>query len=143
MNDRSEMTAVEKAEVLNATTEELTARALLAIEELAIRTHSDVLWAAVRELRPKTDGYRIALRPDHDGYLDDVVVNDVECFRMEDMGDHWWLCCYLAGSEERIVFNVGHQGHSKARIVASIGELPLLPGLVYEEGADPRAVTKP
>ena len=64
--------------------------------------------------------YRIALRPydseggagqspdewDHDGSgpisppLDDIVVKDVEMFRMEDMGDHFWMCCYLTGIPE-------------------------------------------
>lgn len=75
------------------------------IEQGAIERSSgplrDVLWAAVRALRP-TPEYRIALRPDERGDLDDVVVTDVSMFRMENMDGRWWLCCYLAGSDERI-----------------------------------------
>jgi len=53
--------------------------------------------------------YRIALRPDHEGQLDDVVVRDVTMFRMEDMGDSWWLCCYLDGGDDRICWDINHR----------------------------------
>lgn len=44
--------------------------------------------------------YRIALRDDDEGYLDDVVIKDVEMFRMERMDDGAiWACCYLKGHE--------------------------------------------
>lgn len=40
--------------------------------------------------------YDIALRKDDKGRLDDVVVNDVETFRMEFMSKNdIWLRCYL------------------------------------------------
>ncbi len=33
---------------------------------------------------------------DDDGALDDVVVHDVEMFRLERMdGNAWWACCHL------------------------------------------------
>ena len=41
---------------------------------------------------------RVELRPDHEGVLDDVVVNGVKMFRLERMSkNHWWGCCYLPG----------------------------------------------
>lgn len=44
--------------------------------------------------------YRIALRPDDNGDLDDVVVKDVEMFRAEIMDNRsLWMCCYLEGHE--------------------------------------------
>lgn len=56
--------------------------------------------------RTGTKGYRLALRSveewnDRDR-MDDVVVNDVSMFRMEQMSaNDWWICCYLddAGNE--------------------------------------------
>ena len=145
MNVSDEITPVDRAEVLNATDTELAARALLALEELAIRTapgaRRDALWAAVRELRPYTPGYRIALRPDHDGYLDDVVVSDVSCFRMEDMGDSWWLCCYLADSDDRVVFDVRTSG-TKRRLAVTVVEAPDPTVVTYEPGASPSDVTR-
>lgn len=49
----------------------------------------------------------IALRRlESDNSLDDVVVEDVECFRAEMMDDKTlWLCCYLTNGE-RITFYV-------------------------------------
>lgn len=41
-------------------------------------------------------GYRIALRPDGDGLLDDIVIKDVSMFRAERMTNTtWWIACYL------------------------------------------------
>jgi hypothetical protein len=49
--------------------------------------------------------YQIALRYDDLG-LDDVVVKDVEMFRMERMDDNYvWIACYLADGQE-IVFDL-------------------------------------
>ena len=78
-----------------------------------------------------TPEYRIALRPNSAGNLDDVVVNDVEMFRMEDMGDWWWLCCYLRGTDERICWSIPHNG--KHRGIATTTEWP--EGVVYEPGS--------
>jgi hypothetical protein len=90
--------------------------------------------------------YRIALRPyesnggagehpsawDHDGGgvvsppLDDIVVNDVSMFRMEDMGDHFWMCCYLEGTDERISFTVrkGRPSKGEPHLVVEAYEFP-------------------
>ena len=130
------------------TLDELEAQARALLEEVATGTpdgaRRDLLWQTVRELTPTDQRpYRIALRPDQDGYLDDVVVKDVSMFRMEDMGDWWWLCCYLAGTDDRICFHIATQGRSKARVVAQVTDTPLLPGLVYEDGAAPYDVTAP
>ena len=84
--------------------------------------------------------YRIAVRPDQDGYVDDVVVNDVSMFRMEDMGDSWWLCCYLAGTDESITFDIAKQ-RGRSRVIAKVVEWPELDGLVYEDGAGPGATS--
>lgn len=91
--------------------------------------------------RPAPDrqarAYRIALRPDEHGYLDDVVVHDVDMFRMEDMGDSWWLCCYLSATgENRICWSLRIEG---GRIVATITETPT--DATYEPGAAPEDVT--
>lgn len=69
-----------------------------------------------RPSSPRSPDYRIALRPDldrgdpmeHDTLLDDIVVKDVPMFRAEDMGDHWWVCCYLGddGTHDRICWSV-------------------------------------
>lgn len=52
--------------------------------------------------------YRIALRLDGDGMLDDVVVGDVSLFRAEMMDEQTlWMCCYLPGTgveHDRIAF---------------------------------------
>jgi hypothetical protein len=90
--------------------------------------------------------YRIALRPyesnggrggqspadwDHDGGgpvsppLDDIVVNDVSMFRMEDMGDHFWMCCYLGGTNhDRICFSVRRGRKGEPKIVVEAYEFP-------------------
>jgi hypothetical protein len=38
--------------------------------------------------------------------LDDVYVDRPTMFRMEDMGDHWWMCCYLDEEGTRIDFRI-------------------------------------
>lgn len=69
--------------------------------------------------------YQIALRHDDLG-LDDVVVKDVEMFRMERMDeDYVWLACYLTDGQE-IVFDL----HATGRITYSAREP--LPQVVYE-----------
>lgn len=88
------------------------------------RTLSDLLG----EDHATQNGYRIALRPDHKGHLDDVVVSGVKCFRMEDMGSSWWIACYLAGSDDEIVFDIAHRG-GRAVVV----DKP--EGYVYEPGS--------
>lgn len=58
--------------------------------------------------------------------LDDVVVKDVSMFRIEDMGDWTWMCCYLNGTDDRIAFSIrpGRKGKGEPRIVITAHELP-------------------
>ena len=59
------------------------------------------------------EAYDIALRPDSppsatglSNLMDDIVVNNVEMFRAEQMDTGvWWVCCYLRGGA-RLTFNV-------------------------------------
>lgn len=48
------------------------------------------------------------------GDLDDIVIGDVELFRMERMDDHWfWLRCYRE-NEPDVVFHLSaHDGKIK------------------------------
>jgi hypothetical protein len=70
----------------------------------------------------------VALRPDHTGALDDVVVTGVTMFRAEDMGDEqWWLCCYLTNGD-RITWTVGTAG--------GLETVEYPEGVVYESGSD-------
>lgn len=57
--------------------------------------------------------YRIALRDDDRGALDDVVVCDVSMFRAEMMDNKTlWMCCYFPDSEQRVTFWVrSRRGH--------------------------------
>ena len=93
-----------------------------------------------------TDEYRIALRPydseggagqspdewDHDGSgpisppLDDIVVKDVSMFRMEDMGNHFWMACYFGDDGDRICFSVrrGRPSKGEPHIVVEAYEFP-------------------
>jgi hypothetical protein len=57
--------------------------------------------------------YRLALRSvpewDDEHRMDDIVVNDVRCFRMEQMSARsWWLQCYLDDDPagDYITFNI-------------------------------------
>lgn len=88
----------------------------------------------------KEKGYRLALRPmgdDVDGRdpdeMDDVVVNDVSCFRAEIMDDrNLWMCCYLDGTgveQDRVTFNV--RAH-RSRLIFTLTETPT-GRVTYEE----------
>jgi len=75
--------------------------------------------------------YQIALRHDSLG-LDDVVVKDVELFRMERMDDdHVWLCCYLADGQ-RIDFDMWR----KEKTILYTERKMDLPDVLYERGSD-------
>ena len=75
--------------------------------------------------------YRIALRPDDDGELDDVVVKDVEMFRAERMDNRsLWMCCYLTG-HERVNFWVRVKG--RGTLEFCVTEQPS--DVPYEEGS--------
>lgn len=68
----------------------------------------------------------MALRPDHrfPEELDDVVVENVSCFRAEAMDDDvWWMCCYFPNGE-RVTFHVGIDKKPK-RIHMSVTEYPV------------------
>jgi hypothetical protein len=81
--------------------------------------------------------YQIALREDDLG-LDDVVVKDVEMFRMERMdNDAVWLCCYLADGQD-IHFDLWLEGKTikyKAR--------EPLPRATYEPRPPPEPTKNP
>lgn len=65
---------------------------------------------------------RIALRNDHAGRLDDVVVKDVEMFRAEMMSDKsLWMACYLTNGE-RITWHVSHRG--RVPLEFDVSEVP-------------------
>jgi hypothetical protein len=70
----------------------------------------------------------MALRPD-DRYpdeLDDVVVKDVETFRMEAMSDDvWWMCCYFRNGE-RVTWHATTAGpaNRRQRLAISTTEYP-------------------
>jgi hypothetical protein len=103
------------------------------------------------KVKRRSGGYRIALRPygaeggkgghpetwEHEPHvtpLDDIVVNDVSMFRMEDMGDHFWMQCYLAPATDGdyIAFNVrrGNTAKGEPGIVVTAYDLP---NVKYEE----------
>lgn len=116
---------------------------------------SDVLWACttcgtVTETDPAAGGdYRIALRPytseggkgespdEWDDLLspplDDIVVRDVAMFRMEDMGDHFWMACYLdhGPDPDTLTFTV-RRGRSKQGEPPIVVEAYEFPDVVYE-----------
>ena len=76
------------------------------------------------------EDYRIALRPDDQGDLDDVVVKDVEMFRAEMMDNRsLWMCCYLEG-HERVNFWVTAK---RGRLLFTVTEQPS--DVPYEEGS--------
>lgn len=71
--------------------------------------------------------YQIALRHDDLG-LDDVVVKDVEMFRMERMSaKNVWLCCYLTDGQ-RIDFDIWLD----KRTIKYAARESDLPNVVYE-----------
>jgi hypothetical protein len=79
--------------------------------------------------------YRIALR-DHNGRLDDVVVNDVSMFRAEMMDDTTlWMACYLPGTTERVSFWVRatRRKGQKMRLEFHVTEWPNDPAITYED----------
>lgn len=64
---------------------------------------------------------QLALRHHEDGSLDDVVVEQVQTFRAEQLGDDWyWICCYLPGGE-RVTFNLSV---CDGRVAMWLGETP-------------------
>lgn len=84
--------------------------------------------------------YRIAVRPhdEHEDWCDDIVVKDVEMFRMEQMDRRvWWACCYLAGEEDegnRIAFDIRYVAKER-EVVVTVTEWPT--GVRYEDEAGP------
>src|SRR5262245_46844075 len=85
---------------------------------------------------PPEGEHRIALRPkaghDDHGELDDIVVESVGMFRMEQMDEGvWWACCYLAGEEaqNRITFDIRLKDKD---FIVTCTEFPT--GVTYENG---------
>ena len=78
-------------------------------------------------------GFRLALRSPVDGFLDDVVVNDVSMFRAEMLSEtHLWLACYLPGTGvegDRVAFDVSVR---EGRLHFEVVEGPT--GVVQHEG---------
>ena len=69
--------------------------------------------------------------------VDDVVVNDVETFRLEQMDRNFWFaCCYLTGEDgaNRIAFNICYRPEQDD-VIVSVTEWP--ENVPYEEGAGP------
>lgn len=86
-------------------------------------------WMVMRDV---DTGYRIALRPDEEGMLDDVVVDDVSMFRAEMMGPgELWMAAYLNGSEDRVAFWV--KAVKKGVLEFVVTESPT--DVVYEKGS--------
>lgn len=90
-------------------------------------------------------GYRLALRPDESGadpmksdtLLDDIVVNNVTCFRAEQMDRNvWWVACYLDDdTNDRICWDV--RARSKPnRIEWTTIEFPETGNYEHELGRD-------
>jgi hypothetical protein len=113
----------------------------------------DVLRDAITVDNPQDDSYRIALRSyeaaggagqdpsEWDGTsppLDDIVVQDVAMFRMEDMGDYFWMSCYLNGGDEQITFNV-RRGNRKKGEPGIVVEAYEFPDVTYETRTAPDA----
>lgn len=98
-----------------------------------------------RGRREEPDVYRIAVRPtasspgmevDHRD-VDDVVVNRVELFRLEQMDRNvWFACCFLEGEpgENRIAFDVRYRPELDD-VVVTVTEWP--ENVRYEDGAGP------
>lgn len=84
--------------------------------------------------------YRIALRDDSEGYLDDVVVKDVEMFRLERMDDGLiWMCCYLKGNDNPVTFWVSGGRRTKTRPMPCMVDVTEYPkDVVYEGYKDSR-----
>lgn len=93
-----------------------------------------------------TDQPRIALRPDldedweDDGEntlvpLDDIYVDDVECFRAEQLADGvWWLRCHLAGGGT-IDFDMRRRSNP-ARLEMVCNDIDVPDGVTFETRAD-------
>lgn len=84
--------------------------------------------------------YRLALRPESDQpdetLMDDVVVKDVSMFRAEMMSDKsLWLCCYLAGTDERVTFWASVK---RGKLVLHVTEYPM-GDFAYEDDDEPAA----
>jgi hypothetical protein len=83
---------------------------------------SDDLERARRDALPV-----MALRRHPDGSMDDVVCDDVERFRAEQLDDDClWLACYFRNGE-RVTFNVcaeRQRGRRPALLVYDVGEMP-------------------
>jgi len=126
MSDHEDLAALADAARLAASMRYLPFRTRR--QEDALAAHD----ALVAERRGTARGYDIALRPHVDGYprMDDIVVNNVSCFRAEDMtGKAWWVACYLPDGEE-IVFWVTAK-KKPLRLEWVVTERPT--NVVYEE----------
>lgn len=95
--------------------------------------HDEALYkamdAVLRDAGPTEGGKsaapRMALRPHHEfeREMDDIVVNDVEMFRAEQMSDDsWFMCCYFANGD-RVAFGV-HREKKPPRVAVYVTEEP-------------------
>lgn len=79
-----------------------------------------------------TGEYRIAVRPNDLGEVDDVVVRGVGLVRLERMDEDWWfLSCNLEGraGDNRIAFVIRGLTDCSVRVVEWPRDVP------YEEGS--------
>jgi hypothetical protein len=102
--------------------------------------HDDSQQGLVPCEKCEADEYRIAVRPhhEHEDWCDDIAVNDVSMFRLEQMAPRiWWACCYLAGEDDgnRISFDIRYVPKER-EVVVTVTEWPT--GVRYE--ATPGAV---
>lgn len=77
----------------------------------------------------------VALRPDHTGALDDVVIHDVDVFRAEMMSDSsLWMMCRLTNGEE-IHFSVSAGKNHSAVLNFGVSEFPETERVYLETGS--------
>ena len=114
-------------------------RARSALESAPVSVVAEILAELENPPSDRLGAYRIALRPHYtiEGAEDDIVVNDVECFRMEQMDRRvWWACCYLRGEDmgNRIAWDIRWDYKTREVVVRTTEEPE---GVVYEEHVRP------
>jgi hypothetical protein len=86
--------------------------------------------------------YRIALRDDDDGCLDDVVARDVETFRAERMDrKSLFMCCNFEGGERLTFWVRAVRRGGRTCLDFVVRETPGGPAFPYELPAIPESVS--
>ena len=87
---------------------------------------------AAPEVTPTTLD-RCIIRPDDNGAVDDVVIDNVTLFRMERMDKNlWWLACHFGENHDRICFMARHT--KKDGLVMTVTETPETRRIVDDSG---------